>query len=174
MAEIKTMSVEVQAPLTHGACSRRRRRASARHGGVDVELQHHVVPGLHPGRPPQHVPRGPPERAGAADHRELPDARRDVVPANHGDGAAVVGPTRDSVSTTVMDTHSAGSLSDASVYVPCARPTGRDAALAPSVRASSITVVSPKWEPGITGCAGPGPLTTCTAVWPGPPVMSCM
>jgi hypothetical protein len=98
MSKIKTISVEVdevEVPLTHGAGARRRRRASARHGGVDVELQHHVVPGLHPGRPPQHVPRGPPERAGAADHRELPDGRRDVVPANHGDGAAVVGPARE-------------------------------------------------------------------------------
>jgi hypothetical protein len=72
-----------------------RRRTSGRHGGVDVELQHHVVPGLHPGRPPQHVARSSPERAGAADHRELPDARRDVVAAHDDDGAAVVGPGRE-------------------------------------------------------------------------------
>ena len=89
--EVRLRSGRQSGHLTHHAGARRRRRTSGRHGGVDVELEHHVVPGLHPGRPPQHVARGTSERAGAADHRELPDARRDVVPSHDGDGAAVVG-----------------------------------------------------------------------------------
>lgn len=56
---------------------------------VDIELEHGVgvveADGL-----PQHVPARHPELPRAADHRQLPDRRADVVAAHHGDGAAGV------------------------------------------------------------------------------------
>nr|TKW02145.1 hypothetical protein SEVIR_8G226400v2 [Setaria viridis] len=56
----------------------------------DVELEHGVgvveADGL-----PQHVPSRHPEPPRAADHRQLPHRRTDVVPADDGDGAAGVG-----------------------------------------------------------------------------------
>jgi hypothetical protein len=62
--------------------------------GVDVELEHGVGVVESDGLP-EHVPLSHPELPRAADHRQLPHRRADVVPPDHGDGASGVRPRRE-------------------------------------------------------------------------------